>query len=68
MGSNMTRRDVLKTGGLRAAAGIASLARPERILGANDRVRVAVCGLNGRGKDHIAGFSHVPNVEIAAAL
>jgi predicted dehydrogenase len=62
----MTRRDVLKTGGLGAVAGIAALAHPERILGANDRVRVAVCGLNGRGKDHIAGFSHVPNVEIAA--
>ena len=66
MGSNMTRREVLKTGSLSAVAGIAALARPERILGANDRVRVAVCGLNGRGKDHIAGFSHVPNVEIAA--
>jgi len=66
MGSNMTRRDVLKTGGLGAVAGIAALAHPARILGANDRVRVAVCGLNGRGKDHIAGFSHVPNVEIAA--
>jgi len=66
MNSNMTRRDVLKTGGLSAAAGVASLALPGRILGANDRVRVAVCGLNGRGKDHIAGFSHVPNVEIAA--
>jgi len=62
----MTRREVLKTGSLSAVAGIAALARPERILGANDRVRVAVCGLNGRGKDHIAGFSHVPNVEIAA--
>ena len=66
MGSIMTRRDVLKTGSLSAAAGIAALAHPERILGANDRVRIAVCGLNGRGKDHIAGFSHVPNVEIAA--
>src|SRR5206468_1917698 len=35
-------------------------------FGANDRVRVAVCGLNGRGKDHLDAFSRVPNVEIAA--
>jgi len=65
MGSTMARRGILRTAGI-TAAGIAFLSRPERILGANDRVRVAVCGLNGRGKDHIAGFSHVPNVEIAA--
>ena len=37
-----------------------------RVFGANDRVRVAVCGLHGRGKDHINGFSRVPNLEIAA--
>lgn len=34
------------------------------ILGANDRVRVAVAGLNGRGKSHIAGWLGQSNVEI----
>lgn len=34
-------------------------------LGANDRVRVAVVGVNGRGKAHIAGYLDQPNVEIA---
>src|SRR5208283_3447418 len=63
--------DVLKTvarttRGLGALGAMAFVARPGRILGANDRVRVAICGLNGRGKDHIHGFSQVPNVEIAA--
>ena len=65
------RRTFLKTSaktvaGLATLSGITFLSQPEKIFGANDRVRVAVCGLRGRGKDHIANFSHVPNVEIAA--
>lgn len=35
------------------------------ILGANDRFRMAVCGLNGRGKSHISGFTGLDNVELA---
>lgn len=35
------------------------------ILGANDRFRMAVCGVNGRGKSHIGGFTGLDNVEIA---
>ncbi|MFO1095828.1 MAG: Gfo/Idh/MocA family oxidoreductase [Planctomycetaceae bacterium] len=59
------RRDFLKSA---AAAGFAtfavgSAARP--ILGANDRIRVAVCGINGRGQSHIRGFSDVEGVEVA---
>ncbi|MGJ3626693.1 Gfo/Idh/MocA family protein [Sphingomonas sp. MMS24-JH45] len=34
------------------------------ILGANDRVRVAVVGVNSRGQAHMAAFSKVPNVAI----
>src|SRR5438034_7610534 len=68
--SDVTRRDFLKTAATTASAtafsGITFLTRPERVFGANDRVRVAVCGLNGRGKDHVDAFSRVPNVEIAA--
>src|SRR5260370_27595884 len=37
-----------------------------RVIGANDRVRVAICGVRGRGKDHIHGFSRVPGTVIAA--
>jgi len=71
MESDITRRDVLSTvakttAGLGAFGGISFFAHPERVFGANDRVRVAVCGLHGRGKDHLDGFSRVPNVEIAA--
>ena len=71
MESDITRRGFLKsaaktTAGLSALSGITFLAHPERIFGANDRVRVAVCGLHGRGKDHLSAYSHLSNVEIAA--
>src|SRR5215467_1901462 len=55
----ITRRSFL-------TAGAATLALKGRVLGANDRVRVAICGTRGRGKDHIRGFAKVPNAEIAA--
>src|SRR5580704_2784516 len=71
MESATTRRDFLKsavktTAGLGALSGITFLAHPERVFGANDRVRVAVCGLHGRGKDHLSAYSHLSNVEVAA--
>jgi predicted dehydrogenase len=33
---------------------------------ASDRVRIAVVGVRGRGKDHVAELAGIPNVEIAA--
>ncbi len=62
MTSGFSRRDVLK-----AAAGAALLA-PQRVLGANDRVRVAVVGLRGRGLDHIKRIKQTPGVELAAVV
>lgn len=35
------------------------------VRGANDRVRIAVAGLNGRGKAHLKGYQALENVEIA---
>jgi predicted dehydrogenase len=73
MGSELdssSRRDFLKTAaratGAAALTGVTFVTRPERVFGANDRIRVAVCGLRGRGKDHLAAFARLPNVEIAA--
>jgi predicted dehydrogenase len=60
------RRDFIKTTGKAVTVGAAALALGGKILGANDRVRVAVCGVRGRGHDHILGFSRVPGVEFAA--
>ena len=36
-----------------------------RVLGANDRLRIAVAGVHGRGKSHIKGYFSIPNVEVA---
>jgi len=60
------RREFLKTTGKAITAGAAALALGGKILGANDRVRVAICGTRGRGTDHIKGFPRVPGTEIAA--
>ena len=61
------RRDFIKSTTAAITVGAAALAlKPHSVLGANDRVRVAVCGTRGRGVDHIHGFNKLPNVEIAA--
>jgi predicted dehydrogenase len=66
--SNASRRDFIKIAGAGVAttALTATASSYANILGANDRVRVAVCGVRGRGNDHIHGFSHVPGTELAA--
>jgi predicted dehydrogenase len=56
------RRTFLKAG----AAALATVSSAQRILGANDRVRVAVVGLNGRGWNHVAGYHSLSGVEVAA--
>lgn len=66
---NTSRRGFLKSGagaGLAALGGLTVITHPERVFGANDRVRLAVIGLRNRGFDHIKGFSHLKNVEISA--
>ena len=56
---NTNRRDFLKTSALTAAAfatpSFLSAASASRVIGANDEIRVAIVGFNGRGKDHIGG-------------
>jgi predicted dehydrogenase len=58
---DIDRRDFLKTG----AAAVAAF-QAKNVLGANDRVRVAVIGLRGRGLNHIQSIHGTPNVELAA--
>ena len=51
---------------LQTAAG-AVLAQPQfPVLGANDRVNLAVVGVGGRGRDHIDGYAKLPQCRIAA--
>lgn len=66
-----SRRAFLKTGA--KAVAVATAAERVRkwsgagnVLGANDRVRVAIVGLRGRGENHIQAYGALPNVEIAA--
>ncbi len=37
---------------------------PSHVFGANDRVRVAVLGVNGRGNNHIEGYMNLKDVEV----
>ena len=59
--SRPDRRTFLRAGAITAA----TVASTGKVLGANDRVRVAVVGLRGRGWDHVKGYQPIPNVEIA---
>ena len=68
---DLSRRDFLAKGvrsgaGAATLSGLSFLAWPERVFGANDRVRIAVAGIRGQGFTHIEGWSGEPNVEVAA--
>ncbi|MCC6820941.1 MAG: Gfo/Idh/MocA family oxidoreductase, partial [Verrucomicrobia subdivision 3 bacterium] len=52
--------------GLAALASVSSWAAAPRIIGANERIRLAVCGVRKRGFDHVRLFSEIPNVSIEA--
>ncbi len=54
--TNLTRRNFLKYS---LAAGstvlVCGTGATPRVFGANDRLRIAVAGVNGRGDSHISG-------------
>lgn len=62
-----TRRQFLKSASTGGSLLILGTKASGQIIGANDRVRIAVVGCNGRGKGHMGGWtgSSVGNVEIA---
>jgi predicted dehydrogenase len=63
----MDRRTMIKGAGASVGLGLgmAMSARSyARIRGANDRLRVAIVGVNGRGQAHMSAFSKVANVDI----
>ena len=64
--ADVSRRDFLKTtSGAVAAAAIGPVVLQQSARGANERLRVAVLGVNGRGTAHIEGFMEQENVEVA---
>lgn len=68
--ADITRRSFIKDTGkvsAGAAVGLGVLAKSTASwAGANDRIRVAVLGVRGRGKDHLRGFQNQENVEVVA--
>ena len=69
--SEINRREFLKSGvkagaGLAALSGLAAVTHPERVLGANDRVQIAVVGLHGQGFSHVQEYAKTRDVAIAA--
>jgi len=63
---NQSRRDFMKHAATGAAvtAGVLGTSKTSW-AGANDRIRVAVLGVRGRGKDHMSNWFGMDNVEIA---
>jgi len=62
----LNRRTFLKTSAL-AAAGAALTARSwSQVAGANGDLRVAVIGLNGRGKSHLGSLTRIAGVRVVA--
>jgi predicted dehydrogenase len=64
--ANVNRRSFIKSTALTAAAAGLPARSWARILGANDDIRAAVVGFNGRGRDHIRGLGGLPGVRITA--
>jgi predicted dehydrogenase len=63
--SRVSRRSFLKTTLATAATvTVAGTKSSGKVLGANDTIRIAVCGLNGRGGSHVDEFGKMKNVEI----
>ncbi|MEX1232612.1 MAG: Gfo/Idh/MocA family oxidoreductase [Planctomycetaceae bacterium] len=65
--AHVTRRQFLQSSLAASGAMLALNHRPSfgNVLGANDRVRVAIAGLNGRGRAHMSELAKMKDVEIA---
>ncbi|MDP6555931.1 MAG: Gfo/Idh/MocA family oxidoreductase [Pirellulaceae bacterium] len=65
--SRLTRRNFLQASSAAVGASfvISGTKASGKVIGANDRLRIAVAGLNGRGRSHIGGWQGQDNVEIA---
>src|ERR1051326_5646960 len=64
--NQLTRRDFLKTSALAAGAITLSARAWSQVAGANSDVRVAVLGLNGRGKNHVGSLTGIKGVRVVA--
>ena len=63
--TRLTRRRFLKTSAASGSLVLMGTHASGAVRGANDRIRMAVAGLNGRGNAHVDGFLQQEGVEIA---
>lgn len=61
----MNRRHFMMTTAAAPGAALASTRRPQS---ANETIRVAVLGVNGRGRSHIGGLQPLENVEVTTLV
>src|SRR5215475_4776397 len=64
--NKFSRRAFLKTSALAVGAISFSARSWSQVVGANGDVRVAILGLNGRGKNHVTSLSAIKGVRIVA--
>ncbi len=62
----LTRRSFLKTATIAAAGAVFTARSWSQVAGANNDIRLAIAGLNGRGKEFIRAFREIPGVRLAA--
>jgi predicted dehydrogenase len=65
--SRITRRQFIQTSSAAAGASLflSGTKASGNAAGANERIRIAVAGLNGRGQSHVGAWLEQPNVELA---
>jgi predicted dehydrogenase len=57
--SHKSRRQFIQAAGAAGSAGLLTAASYNRVLGANDRIRMAIIGSGGRGRSVMSSFSKV---------
>jgi predicted dehydrogenase len=62
--THITRRQFV--GSVAAGLGMTLVTPVSRVLGANDEIRIAVVGINGRGVSHISELAGIQGVRVAA--
>ena len=65
----LSRRDFISRGtrsaaGVVAAGAVMNSVIPQKVLGANDRINIAVVGIRGRGKNHYQQWAKIPGVHV----
>ena len=62
--THQSRRKFMKTTAAASTFMIAGTKVTGPVFGANDRIRICIAGINGRGKSHMSNFGPMDGVEI----